>query len=110
MSWIAIEDALAAIEWALASETLRGPVNAVAPGVVRNREFARTLGRVLGRPALIPAPAFALRAMLGPMADEMLLASQRAVPRRLSESGFRFRTPELEGTLRRLLGRELLSA
>ncbi len=110
MSWIALEDALAAIEWALETPALRGPINTVAPGMVRNREFARTLGRVLGRPALFPAPAFAMRVLLGPMADELLLASQRAVPRRLSESGFRFRTPELEATLRRLLGREVLTA
>jgi uncharacterized protein (TIGR01777 family) len=102
--WIAMDDLVGAIHHALVSDVLRGPVHAVAPGTVTNAAFARTLGRVLRRPAFLPAPAFALRALLGEMADGMLLASQRMVPRRLEESGYPFRTPELEAALRHVLG------
>lgn len=103
--WIALDDLVGAVHHALITPSLHGPVHAVAPGAVTNAGFARALGRVLGRPALLPAPAFALRAALGPMADEMLLASQRMVPRRLTETGYGFRTPELEPALRHVLGR-----
>jgi uncharacterized protein len=72
---------------------------------VTSRAFAETLGRVLGRPAVLPAPAPALRLLFGEMADTALLASQRAVPARLLESGYRFRFPTLEPALRFLLGR-----
>ena len=83
MSWIAIDDAVAAVLEALRNEGARGPINAVAPRPVRNAEFAACLGAALGRPALIPAPAFALRALFGEMADVALLASQRALPEAL---------------------------
>jgi NAD dependent epimerase/dehydratase family enzyme len=73
------------------------------PGAVTNREFVRCLGRVLGRPAVLPAPAVALRVLLGEMADEAVLASARVVPRRLLERGFRFRFPGLEPALRHVL-------
>uniref|UniRef100_A0A832MKM6 TIGR01777 family protein n=1 Tax=Eiseniibacteriota bacterium TaxID=2212470 RepID=A0A832MKM6_UNCEI len=102
--WIAMDDLVGAIHHALVREELCGPVHAVAPGAVRNAEFARVLGRVLRRPALAPAPAFALRAALGPMADEMLLAGQRMVPARLLATGYPFRTPDLEDALRHVLG------
>jgi len=75
----------------------------VAPRPVTNREFTAALGRVLRRPALCAAPAFMLRLALGEMADEMLLAGARAVPRRLAEQGFVFDHPELESALARLL-------
>ncbi len=78
-------------------------MNAVAPNPVTNAEFAKTLGRVLGRPAVVPAPAFAVRLALGEMADGLLLASARVEPGRLLLSGYRFRHPELEGALRDLL-------
>ncbi len=103
VSWIALDDLVGAVAYAIRTETLDGPVNAVAPRPVTNREFAKTLGRVLGRPAVVPAPAFALRLVLGEMADELLLASARAVPDRLILSGYAFRHPELEGALRHLL-------
>jgi uncharacterized protein (TIGR01777 family) len=107
-SWISIEDLIGVIGHALASPGLSGPLNAVAPGVVRNEEFARVLGRVLGRPALVPAPAWALRAALGRgLANEALLASQRVRPGVLEASGYRFRHERLEEALRRLLGRVL---
>jgi NAD dependent epimerase/dehydratase family enzyme len=79
----------------------------VAPEPVTNRAFTKTLGRVLGRPTLIPAPAFALRLALGEMADATLLASTRVRPVRLRESGYTFRFPVLEGALRHALGRPL---
>jgi uncharacterized protein (TIGR01777 family) len=105
VSWIAIDDAIEAIDHAMYTESLRGPVNAVSPTPVTNAEFTRVLGRVLSRPALLPMPAFAARALFGELADALLLASQQVVPTRLQESGFRFGYPELEGALRHLLGR-----
>jgi hypothetical protein len=105
MPWIALDDAVGAILHALATETLRGPVNAVAPQAVTNREFTKTLGRVLGRPTLFPMPGFAARLAFGQMADELLLASLRVEPEKLLASGYRFRFPDLEGALRHLLGK-----
>ncbi|HQR18999.1 MAG TPA: TIGR01777 family oxidoreductase [Gemmatimonadales bacterium] len=105
MSWIALDDAIAAVLEALHNEQARGPINAVAPGPVRNAEFAAALGAALHRPALIPAPAFALRLLYGEMADAALLASQRVVPSRLEALGFRFRHPALPGALGAILGR-----
>lgn len=106
MSWIALDDAIGAIHQALVTESLQGPVNAVAPAPVTNAEFTRTLARVLRRPAVFPMPGFAARLAFGEMADALLLASQRVAPSRLEASGYRFRYPELEGALRHLLGRE----
>ena len=77
----------------------------MAPAPVRNAEFARTLGRVLRRPALIPTPPAALRLALGEKADELLLAGNRVRPRRLEQAGFRFAFPDLESALRFELGR-----
>jgi uncharacterized protein (TIGR01777 family) len=105
VSWIAIDDAIGAIHHAVCTASLHGPVNAVSPAPVSNAEFARVLGRVLSRPAIFPTPAFAMRLAFGEMADALLLASQRVVPRRLQASGYRFRYPELAGALRHLLGR-----
>jgi len=105
MSWIALEDVIGAIRHVLATDALRGPVNAVAPTPVTNTEFTRTLGRVLGRPTLLPMPAFAARLAFGEMADELLLASLRVVPTRLQASGYRFREPTLGGALRSALDR-----
>jgi uncharacterized protein (TIGR01777 family) len=105
VSWIALEDVVSAIRWALDDRQLSGPVNAVAPGAVRNAAFAATLARVLRRPAMMPLPAVMLRALFGQMADEALLASARAEPRRLREAGFQFAQAELEGALRQAVGR-----
>jgi uncharacterized protein (TIGR01777 family) len=105
MSWIALDDVIGAIHHARATESLRGPVNAVAPAPVTNAEFTRTLGRVLGRPTLMPLPAFAARLAMGEMADELLLASQRVLPQRLLAAGYGFRHPTLEAALRAALGR-----
>lgn len=104
-SWIALDDAVSAIHHALTTDTLRGPVNVVSPHPVTNREFTRTLGRVLGRPTPFPVPAFAARLAFGEMADALLLASARVEPAKLLATGYRFRHPELEGALRHLLGK-----
>lgn len=105
LSWIAMDDLLGILLQAVADERLSGPVNAVAPHAVTNRAFGETLGHVLGRPALLPAPAAALRLALGEMADELLLASQWARPTRLEEAGFSYAFPTLEEALRHELGR-----
>jgi len=105
MSWIALDDLVGAIVHALGADTLAGPVNAVAPHPVTNREFTRTLGRVLRRPAFLPFPAPAARLLLGEMADALLLASARVLPLRLTASGYAFEHPELRGALRAELGR-----
>jgi uncharacterized protein len=103
MSWIALDDAVGAIQHAILTDGLQGPTNAVAPRAVTNQEFTKTLGTILGRPTVFPLPAFAARLMFGEMADELLLASARVQPAKLLASGYRFHYPELEGALRRLL-------
>jgi uncharacterized protein (TIGR01777 family) len=104
-AWISEADVVGVLRWMMETETLSGPANTVAPGEVTSAEFTRTLGRVLGRPTLVPVPAAALRLAAGEMGEETLLASQRAVPARLLRAGYRFRHPELEGALRAALGR-----
>ena len=104
-SWIDIQDLLSALEYMVRCEDLRGPVNVVSPRPVTNREFTKTLGKVLRRPTCFPLPAFAARMVLGEMADEMLLASQRVMPTKLLESEFAFQYADLESSLRHLLGR-----
>ncbi len=103
VSWISLEDAVAALIYAVENDALRGPVNLNAPQPVTNAELTRTLGRVLRRPTLLPLPAFAAKLVLGELAEEGLLASQRARPTRLLEAGFEFAYPELEGALRHAL-------
>jgi NAD dependent epimerase/dehydratase family enzyme len=105
MSWIALDDELGAIEHALATDGLHGAANLVSPNPVTNAEFAATLGRVLGRPAAIPAPAFAVELAFGEMARTTILAGQRAYPGALLRTGFHFRHPTLEQALRYELSR-----
>ncbi len=105
MSWIGIDDAIGIIHHALMTEDLSGPVNTTAPYPVTNREFAATLARVLGRPAVLPVPAAVLRLAFGEMADVALLAGARVVPARLVRSGYQFRHTQLEGALRFVLGK-----
>ncbi len=105
MSWVALDDVVAALHHALVEDRVSGPFNLVAPEPVTNREFTKTLGRVLGRPTPVPVPAFALKVALGEMAEATLLASTRVRPERLQSSGYRFRFPGLEEALRHLLGR-----
>jgi uncharacterized protein (TIGR01777 family) len=102
-SWIALSDAVGGILHALGTDSLHGPVNAVAPNPVTNAQFTRTLGRVLRRPTILPAPAFVLRLALGEMAEELLLSSARVEPQRLRASGFQFGYGFLEDALRHML-------
>lgn len=104
-SWIELDDLVSAIVFALENESLIGPVNAVAPGAVTNREFTKTLGRVLGRPTIFPMPAFGARLAFGEMADEMLLGGVRVAPHELTAAGFQFAYPHLEPALRHLLSK-----
>ena len=105
MSWVALDDVVGAIHHAIVTEDLSGPVNVVAPSPVRQKEFARVLGRVLKRPAFAPMPAFVARLLFGELANELLLEGQKVRPKELEESGYHFACPELEGALRHLLGR-----
>lgn len=104
MPWIHLEDEVGLIDFLLHHEECRGPYNACAPNPVRNAEFARTLGRVLHRPALLPAPACVLRLALGEMAG-LLLGGQHLQPQRTLDAGYRFRFPDLEAALADLLAR-----
>jgi hypothetical protein len=105
-SWIHVDDIVGAVRHVLSHEALRGPVNLVAPNPVTNADFTAALGRELSRPAILPAPAFALRLALGEMADGALLASARVRPDQLLASGYRFRFRELEAALADILGKQ----
>jgi uncharacterized protein (TIGR01777 family) len=97
--WIHREDWVALVSWAIREPAAAGPVNATAPQPVTSAEFARALGRALHRPAFMPAPGFALRLLLGEMADSLLLSGQRAIPQRVEGAGFGFRHPRLDAAL-----------
>lgn len=104
MSWIALPDVIGAIRHVLAREDIQGPVNFTAPTPVTNADFTRALGRSLGRPAFLPAPAFAMKLALGSqMAQEMLLTGARVSPQVLEKTGYHFQFPELSGALESLL-------
>lgn len=104
LSWIALDDEVAAIVHALSDGGLAGPVNLVAPGPVTNAAFTAALGRAVHRPAIARVPRTALRIAFGTeMADELLLSGQRALPRCLADRGFDFRHPDLDGALVSLL-------
>ena len=92
-----------AILLAINDESVRGPLNVVSPNPVTNEEFTKTLGHVLNRPTALAMPAFAARLAFGEMADEMLLVSQRVMPKRLTGAGFQFKHAELESALRHYL-------
>jgi len=105
MSWVCLDELPQIILHAIQTESLSGPVNATSPGTVDNREFTKTLGRVLNRPTIIPMPAFIVKLAFGEMGKELLLGSTKTVPNRLQASGYEFAFPELEPALRHLLGR-----
>ncbi len=102
LPWIHVKDEARAIRFLIENQSASGPFNLAAPQSVTNAQFARTLGRVMDRPCWLPLPGFAMKAAFGEVAD-LLLTGQRGVPRRLLESGFQFRFPELEGALRDIL-------
>ncbi len=105
-SWISLEDVVGLFHHACVTEGLRGSVNATSPGPVTCREFVRELGRAVRRPAVLPAPAFVLKAFMGEGAGPLVLASCRALPERALESGYEFVHPELREALEEMLGRE----
>jgi uncharacterized protein len=103
MSWVGVEDVIRAILFAMETPALAGPVNITSPNTVRNAEFTKALAHQLHRPAFLPAPAFALRAAFGQMAEEALLASARVMPTKLTKAGFRFVHPTVERALAAVL-------
>jgi uncharacterized protein (TIGR01777 family) len=102
-SWIELSDLAGIFLRAVEDKSLEGPVNAVSPNPVRNLEFTRALGEVLRRPTFFPLPAFVARAALGQMADDLLLASSRVIPAKLTAAGYTFRFPEIHAALRQAL-------
>lgn len=103
MSCISLDDVVRVLKECVTNQSLRGPVNAVMPHAVTNADFTHALGRALGRPTIVPVPAFALRMVVGEMADALLLASIRVKPQRLLEAGFQFHQPDIESALRHAL-------
>ena len=103
MSWITLDDLVSVIQHAVATDSLRGAVNAVAPSPVTNLDFTRALGQALHRPTLFPMPAFMVRLIFGEMGEALLLGSQRVDCAKLLASGFKFRHPELKPALQALL-------
>ena len=103
MSWITLEDVVEFLRLAIENGNVRGPINVISPQPVQNAEFTKTLADVIHRPAFFPAPAFALRLVLGEMADTLLLSSQRVLPQRLEKLGYHFLYPDLTAALKNLL-------
>ena len=104
MSWIHRLDIVEMIRWIIETPGVVGPVNGTAPHPVTNREFARALARALRRPSLVPAPAFALKAMFGEMAEPLLLTGQRVIPAKAQSHGYHFRYPEIDIAMRGIFG------
>jgi uncharacterized protein (TIGR01777 family) len=105
LSWISLTDWIGLVQWTLTRNHVSGPLNLTAPTPVTNAEFARTLGRVLGRPAFVPAPAFAIRLALGELADALILGGQRVLPARVQALGYEFTHETLEPALREIYDR-----
>lgn len=103
MSWIHRDDQVGILLWALDNEAANGPVNATAPNPVTNKEFSKKLGKAVGRPAVMPIPAFALKAMRGPEFGTVLTEGQRVYPRVATANGYDFKQPELAGAFANLL-------
>jgi uncharacterized protein len=103
MSWVALDDVIEILRLALENGNVRGPINAISPQPVQNAEFTKILASTMHRPALFPAPAFALRLALGEMADALLLSSQRVLPKKLESLGYRFLRPDLKIALAAIL-------
>ena len=103
ISWVSIDDVVGAMKFALKEETIRGPLNVVSPNPVTNEEFTKALGEALSRPTMMAVPAFAARLAFGEMADEMLLSSQRVMPKKLKDAGFQFEYPNLEDAFRKYI-------
>lgn len=95
MSWVALDDVVRAIHFAIETPELSGPANLASPNPARNREFTAAMGQVLGRPTPFPVPGFVVRTIFGEMGDNLLLGSTRVRPKALLDAGFEFRYPEL---------------
>lgn len=100
MSWIALDDLIKIIHFALENENLRGAVNAVAPNPVTNAEFTETLGAVLHRPTVLPVPEFAIKLLFGEMGTTLLLQGARVLPKKLIDAGFDFQFTNLEDAMK----------
>ncbi|HYL63926.1 MAG TPA: TIGR01777 family oxidoreductase [Candidatus Methylomirabilis sp.] len=104
MSWISLEDVISILRFALEKNEVRGPLNVISPQPLQNAEFTKTLARALRRPAILPAPGFVLRLLLGEMADALLLSSQRVIPQKLEQLGYQFQHQDLASALTAFLG------
>jgi uncharacterized protein (TIGR01777 family) len=104
VSWIHLHDWVAMVKWALATVTIAGPLNVTAPTPVTNEELSKEIGRALGRPSWLKAPSFALRLVLGEMADALVLGGQRVIPEIARQHGFVFRYPTVESALKEIYG------
>jgi uncharacterized protein (TIGR01777 family) len=100
MPWIALDDMIGVIHFALENDDLKGAVNTVSPNPATNEEFTKTLGKVISRPTILPIPEFAIKLLFGEMGETLLLQGQRMQPKRLEEAGFRFKYPNLEDALK----------
>ena len=101
-SWIHLDDWIRMVRWAIDEPGIDGPLNVTAPAAATNRELADALGRAMHRPAFAPAPAFALRLLLGEMADALILSGQRVLPAKATRAGFQFRYPDLDSALQQI--------
>jgi uncharacterized protein len=110
MSWVTLEDVVEVLKLVLSDATVRGPINVVSPEPVTNAAFTKALAGALHRPALLPAPAFALKLVMGEIADALLLASQRVVPGTLMRLGYHFAQPQLSPAFREIVTGETRSA
>lgn len=103
MSWMALDDVVEALTFAFTNDSVRGPVNFVAPNPVTNAQFTKTLGKVLSRPTVLPIPAFAIKLLFGEMGEALLLGGQRVAPKRLVGEGYEFSYAQLEPALDHIL-------
>jgi len=103
MSWIHMDDIVGMIRFAIDNESIKGAINGTAPNPVTNKQFSKTLGKVLKRPAIFPMPAFVVKLLFGQMGEELLLAGQRVVPKKISQAGYEFVYPQLEDALREVV-------
>lgn len=107
MSWISIDDVIGSIHHILMNDNIYGPINLVSPNPVRNETFIKVLGKILMRPTFLPMPAWGINLLFGEMGREILLSSTKVIPKKLLESGYKFRYPDLEKTFNHLLGRNI---
>ncbi|MBI5417064.1 TIGR01777 family protein [Candidatus Poribacteria bacterium] len=103
MSWISIDDLVEIIQFIISKDLINGPVNLVSPCSITNYEFTKILGDVLNRPTIFPLPAFIAQTIFGEMADELLLSSNRVIPKKLIDAGYKFKHSDLKNTLQYLL-------